>query len=189
MPKDAVQLNAKVFNDNKLKKVLDELPQKIRGRIMRDATKKATKPIVQFMKAEVPKASGNKTKALRKAIGSKVRTYGGGKQKGATYAVIGPRSGERYRQAQIPWKGAVPWITVGTPFEYGWNMQRQQWRKRSHLYAKRYFPKLLSNQLGPAIEKEGARIAKKLKANKKLSSSEMASIGKLDAGAAIGGLR
>ena len=198
MTSDSVKLNAQVFNDHELQKLLKQLPQKISGRIMRDATKKACKPITAFMKAEVPKGKNknklrdyNKatTKHLRKAIASKVKTYKSGKQKGVTYAVIGPRSGEKYRNAQIPWKGAVDYITLGAAFEYGWNMQRQQWRRRSHMYAKFYFPKLLANQLGPAVAKESARLAKKLKTNKPLSSSEQKAIGKLDAGAAIGGLK
>ena len=197
MPSDSVKLNAKVFNDHELQKLLKQLPQKISGRIMRDATKKAVKPITTFMKNEVPKGKNPKTasytgarsKFLKKAIASKVKTYRSGKQAGLTYAVIGPRSGEKYRNAQIPWKGAVPFITVGAAFEYGWNMQRQQWRRRSHLYAKQTFPKLLANQLGPAVAKESARLAKKLKTNKPLSSSEQKAIGKLDASAAIGALK
>ena len=198
MPSNSVKLNAKVFNDHELQKLLKQLPQKISGRIMRDATKKAVKPITTFMKNEVPKGKKqgtlrnyNKatTKHLKKAIASKVKTYRSGKQAGVTYAVIGPRSGQKYRNAQIPWTGAVDYVTLGAAFEYGWNMQRQQWRKRSHQYAKMYFPKLLATQLGPAVAKESARLAKKLKTNKPLSSSEQKAIGKLDAGAAIGGLK
>ena len=51
-PKVRVKLlGIKEFNDG----VMKELPQKIRGRIMRDAFKKAAKPVVKTMKAEVPK--------------------------------------------------------------------------------------------------------------------------------------
>tara|TARA_Y100000593_G_C4310742_1_gene338215 strand:+ start:1269 stop:1832 length:564 start_codon:yes stop_codon:yes gene_type:complete len=167
-----------LINERKVKRVLEELPQKIRGRIMRDATKKAAKPIVNFMKSQIPDADGSaKTKALKKAIASKVKTYRKGKSAGLTYVVVGHRTGEKYRAGQIPWKGAVPWITVGTPYEYGWNMAANRYRRRTQTFARSKFPTLLAGQVRPAMLKEGQRIAKKHKANKLLSSSELEAFG------------
>jgi ribosomal protein S7 len=173
---NALKFKGVLINERKVKRVLEELPQKIRGRIMRDATKKAAKPIVKYMKSQVPSADGSpKTRTLKKAISSKVKTYRKGKNAGLTYVAIGHRTGEAFREGQIPWKGAVPFITVGTPFEYGWNMTPDRYRHRTQNFARSKFPKSLANEIRPAMLKEGQRIAKKHKANKLLSSSELES--------------
>ena len=175
---DALKFRGVLINERKVKRVLEELPQKIRGRIMRDATKKAANPIVKYMKSQVPNADGSKkTRTLKKAISSKVKTYRKGKNAGITYVAIGHRTGEAYREGQIPWKGAVPFITVGTPFEYGWNMPPQRYRRRTQNFARLKFPKALASAIRPAMLKEGRRIAKKHQANKLLSSSEVKSFG------------
>lgn len=192
MPKATA--DAQLWNAKQFKKVLDELPQKIRGRIMRDATKKACKPVVKFMKKEIPnrlnfnkKTDSNPKdltlKGLKRSIASKVKTYGSGKQKGATYAVIGPRTGEKYRSGQILVKfgGGTKGthITAGTVLEYGWNMQPLTYNKDTLKFMQHAFPRYLKRELGPAIQKEGKRIADKHKANKKLSSSEQKVLGKI----------
>jgi hypothetical protein len=176
-------LGIKEFNDG----VLTALPQKIRGRIMRDAFKKAAKPAVKAMKDQVPKqlptpragkygdprpADAN-LRELRKSIGSKIMTY---KNTGTTVAVIGPRVGDKYRAKGVTKSalGENPRLTtIAVAIERGWRGRGvNRFVRRGFLAARRQFPKDLARQLGPAIEKEAARIYKKAGAGKNLSSSE-----------------
>ena len=177
-PKVQVKLlGIKEFNDG----VMKELPQKIRGRIMRDAFKKAAKPAVKTMKAEVPKRlpspkgrdprPADKTlRELRKSIGSKIKTY---KNTGTTVAIIGPRVGDKYSASA----NAEYLTTIAIGIERGWKGRGiNRFVRRGFLSARKQFPKDLKRQLGPAIEKESARIFKKQGSGKKLSSSEQVAI-------------
>ena len=177
-PKVRVKLlGIKEFNDG----VMKELPQKIRGRIMRDAFKKAAKPAVKTMKAEVPKRlpspkgrdprPADKTlRELRKSIGSKIKTY---KNTGTTVAIIGPRVGDKYRSSA----NNARLTTIAIGIERGWKGRGiNRFVRRGFLSARKQFPKDLKRQLGPAIEKESARIFKKQGSGKKLSSSEQVAI-------------
>jgi len=181
-PKVRVKLlGIKEFNDG----VMKELPQKIRGRIMRDAFKKAAKPVVKTMKAEVPKRlpspkgrdprPADKTlRELRKSIGSVIKTY---KNTGTTVAVVGPRLGEKYVASanKNPKYNRLSSIAIG--IERGWKGRGiNRFVRRGFLSARKQFPKDLKRQLGPAIEKESARIFKKQGSGKKLSSSEQVAI-------------
>ena len=161
--------------------VMKDLPQKIRGRIMRDAFKKAAKPVVKTMKNEVPKRlpsprtadvreADPTLKELKKSIGSVIKTY---RNTGTTVAVIGPRIGDKYLASVNPYKNHNRLTTIAVGIERGWNNRGiNRFVRRGYLSARRQFPKDLSKQLGPAIEKEAARIFKKQGAGKKLSSSE-----------------
>jgi len=169
-------LGIKEFNDG----VMKDLPQKIRGRIMRDAFKKAAKPVVKTMKAEVPKRLPTRRpdprpadptlRELRKSIGSVIKTY---RNTGTTVAVIGPRVGDKYRASVNKNNTHNRLTTIAVGIERGWKGRGvNRFVRRGYLAARRQFPKDLAKQIGPAIEKEAARIYKKHGAGKKLSSSE-----------------
>jgi putative component of toxin-antitoxin plasmid stabilization module len=176
-------LGIKEFNEG----VMTQLPQKIRGRIMRDAFKKAAKPAVKTMKAEVPKRlptpranrygdprpADENLRELRKSIGSKIKTY---KNTGTTVAIIGPRTGEKFRAKGVSRDVMIenPRLsTIAVAIERGWKGRGvNRFVRRGFLAARRQFPKDLARQLGPAIEKEAARIYKKSGSGKNLSSSE-----------------
>ena len=161
--------------------VMKDLPQKIRGRIMRDAFKKAAKPAVKYMKSQVPKRLPSPSRPdprpadptlreLRKSIGSVIKTY---RNTGTTVAVIGPRIGEKYVAKVYPNKKHNRLTSIAVGIERGWKGRTvNRFVRRGYLSALTQFPKNLKRQLGPAIEKEAARIFKKQGAGKKLSSSE-----------------
>tara|TARA_Y100000004_G_scaffold39865_1_gene43031 strand:- start:19644 stop:20213 length:570 start_codon:yes stop_codon:yes gene_type:complete len=160
--------------------VMKELPQKIRGRIMRDAFKKAAKPAVKYMKSQVPKRlptsksdprpADPTLRELKKSIGSVIKTY---RNTGTTVAVIGPRIGEKYVASVYPNKKHNRLTSIAVGIERGWRGRApNRFVRRGYLSALTQFPKNLKRQLGPAIEKEAARIFKKQGAGKKLSSSE-----------------
>ena len=181
-PKVRVTLfGIKEFNEG----VMKELPQQIRGRIMRDAFKKAAKPAVKTMKEQVPtrlpsprtidvRQADPTLKELKKSIGSKIKTY---KNTGITVAVIGPRIGDKYRASVNANKKWNRLTTIAIGIERGWkNRGVNRFVRRGFLAARRQFPKDLRKQLGLAIEKEAARIYKKHGSGKNLSSSEQTAI-------------
>ena len=161
--------------------VMNELPQKIRGRIMRDAFKKAAKPVVKIMRGEVPKRlPSHRTidnrqadptlKEIRKSMGSKIKTY---RNTGTTVAIIGPRIGDKYRASVNPYEKHNRLTTIAVGIERGWKGRGiNRFVRRGYLAARRGFAKDLARQLGPAIDKEAARIFKKQGSGKNLSSSE-----------------
>ena len=182
-PKVRVELKGiKEFNDG----VMKELPQKIKGRIMRDAFKKSAKPAVKTMKEQVPttlppprgrprgkdpRPADNTLKELKKSIGSKIKTY---KKTGITVAIIGPRVGDKFK-AKI---NNARLTTIAVAIERGWKGRGiNRFVRRGFLAARKQFPKDLQRQLGPAIEKESARIYKKQGSGKNLSSSEQVAVG------------
>tara|TARA_R100000808_G_scaffold24161_1_gene54960 strand:- start:1084 stop:1650 length:567 start_codon:yes stop_codon:yes gene_type:complete len=163
--------------------VVNELPQKIRGRIMRDVFRKAAKPAVKTMKEEVPKQLPTKRKDpfpkdpslkdLRKSIGHKVKTYKGS---GTTIAVIGPRRGDKYRSK----RDNVRLTTVAVGIERGWRGRpKNRFVRRAYIKVQKQFKKDLKKNLQPAIDREAAKIFKKYSAGKKLSSSEQTAMGML----------
>lgn len=177
-PKVRVQLKGiKEFNEG----VMKDLPQKIRGRIMRDAFKKAAKPAVKVAKNEVPKRlpsprsndprpTDPTLRELRKSIGSVIKTY---RNTGVTVAVIGPRIGDKYRPSNYKHPRWGRLSTVAVAIERGWKGRAiNRFMRRAYLSARKEFPKDLKKQLGPAIEKEARRIYKKHGSGKNLSSSE-----------------
>ena len=177
-PKVRVQMKGiKEFNDG----VMKQLPQKIRGRIMRDAFKKAAKPAVKTMKEQVPKTlpsprrsdprpADSTLRELRKSIGSVIRTY---RKSGVTVAVIGPRIGDKYRASNYNNSKWNRLTTIAVAIERGWKGRAiNRFVRRGFLAARKQFPKDLQRNLGPAIEKEAARIYKKQGSGRNLSSSE-----------------
>ena len=180
-PKVRVELKGiKEFNDG----VMKELPQKIRGRIMRDAFKKAVKPAVKIMKQEVPTRLATKRRdprpadptlrELKKSIGSVIKTY---RNTGTTVAVIGPRIGDKFRASVNKNAKYNRLSTIAIGIERGWKGRgANRFVRRGFLSARKQFPKDLRKQIGPAIEKEAARIYKKQGSGKNLSSSEQTAI-------------
>jgi hypothetical protein len=181
-PKVRVKLKGiKEFNEG----VMKELPQKIRGRIMRDAFKKSAKPAVKTMKEQVPKTlpsprrrdprpADSTLRELRKSIGSVIKTY---RKTGVTVAVIGPRIGDKYRTMNYDNPKWNRLTTIAVGIERGWKGRGiNRFVRRGFLAARKQFPKDLKRNLGPAIEKEAARIYKKQGSGKNLSSSEQVAV-------------
>ena len=171
--RDTIKFSAEVLNGHKVEKLLNELPQKIRGRIMREAFKQAVKPIKQTMKQEVPKLMPQRTndprpkdetlRMLRTSVTSVIRTY---RTTGITFAAVGPRRGKQAKG----YHAGTRLDKIAIAINEGWK-QRNSFVNRTQMYAKRNFPNLLGRQLNPAIEKEAARLAKRYATNK-LTSSE-----------------
>ena len=164
---------------------VDALPQKIRGRIMRDAFKKAAKPVVKAMKANVPirletkgvdPRPGDPTlKELKKSIGSKIKTY---KNTGTTVAIIGPRVGEKFRSKLNHNQKYNRLTSIAIGIERGWKGRpANAFVRKTRQQKSASFKSTLKRELGPAINKEAARIYKKAGSGKKLSSSELAVFG------------
>lgn len=180
-------IKATLHGTKEFSQAIKDLPQKIRGRIMRDAFKKAAKPVVKAMKANVPGRLKSKRpdarpgdptlKEIKKSIGSVIRTY---KNTGTTVAIIGPRVGDKFRSKLNHNQKYNRLTTIAVGIERGWkgrlpnpfvrNTRQQQSGK---------FKSMLQSELGPAITKEAARIYKKAGSGKKLSSSELAVFGKI----------
>ena len=180
-------IKATLHGTKEFNKSIKDLPQKIRGRIMRDAFKKAAKPVVKAMKANVPTRLETKRpdarpgdptlKEIKKSIGSVIKTY---KHSGVTVAVVGPRVGEKFvsKLYHNPKYNRLTSIAVG--IERGWKgRQPNPFVRKTRQQQSGAFKSTLQSELGPAITKEAARIYKKAGSGKKLSSSELAVFGKI----------
>jgi len=75
--------------DRRLMHILDNLPDKIRKKVMRPATSKAMTPVSK----EAKRLASKETKTLQKSIGKKTKVY-----KNAVMTVVGPRRG--YKDAE-----------------------------------------------------------------------------------------
>jgi hypothetical protein len=183
MAKKAPGIRATLHGSKEFNKAMKDLPQKIRGRIMRDAFKKAAKPVVKAMKENVPTRLESKgrdprpgdptLKEVKKSIGSKIKTY---KESGITVAIIGPRAGEKFRSRIT--NARLTTISVG--IERGWKgRQPVPFVRDTRRSESASFKQRLAAEVGPATEKEAARIYRKAGSGKKLSTSELAVFGKI----------
>ena len=64
------------------------LPERTQRKVLRPAVRAAAKPVVKAARQKVPKKTG----ALRKSLGTKVKTYTGSQ---SVVAIVGPRTGFR----------------------------------------------------------------------------------------------
>lgn len=180
-------IRATLHGTKEFSQAMKDFPQKIRGRIMRDAFKKAAKPVVKAMKANVPIRLETKgtdprpgdpaLKELRKSIGSKIKTY---KNTGTTVAIIGPRVGDKFRSKLNHNQKYNRLTSIAVGIERGWKgRQPNPFVRKTRQQQSGKFKSTLQSELGPAITKEAARIYKKAGSGKKLSSSELAVFGKI----------
>lgn len=72
--------------DKKLIRNLNQLPDRIMRKVVRQATSAALTPLNKEMKRQAPRKTGT----LKKAIGKKVKTF---RQEGVSWGAVGVRSG------------------------------------------------------------------------------------------------
>ena len=162
------------------------LPQKIAGKITRNAFHKAAKPVVKLYKQEIPRrVKDNKWPdiypqdaalgKLRKSIFKKVKTY---RSSGTTVLVVGPRIGDKWRADPRP--GSLSYTlmprltTIAVAIERGWKGRTKiPFTKTAKEKAPPVFLAELKKTMTPAIVKEANRLRNKFKGGKKLSSSEI----------------
>lgn len=133
-----------------LLKNLEQFPRTIQRRIIRKAVSAGSTPVLQAIKANTPRDSGQ----LKRSIGRKIKTY---RNSGIVIAILGPRSGFR---TVIDGRPRNP-LRYAALVEYGTSKTpANAFMRRAYATTKQTAQETIRQKLTEEIAKEAAKLKK-----------------------------
>ena len=83
----AKPIHFEIVGERELKRMMESLPRKMSGPVVRKALREGSKPILAAARSSAPASEGNLKKSMSPGRGIRIKTY---RYSGVTIAVVGP---------------------------------------------------------------------------------------------------